>query len=765
MKDKVSPAEFIDNPDWASFLPEVQEPSRRRRLPSHEDCSRLDVEAAAEHVAKGGTLGAMPGYEERPGQIAMLKAVARAFNAREHLMIEAGTGVGKSLAYLVPSILWAHVNDTPVVVATATRNLQSQLIDSDIPKALKVLGDGAADFKVALLKGRANYLCLRAVDELFAPGFWTMSAEDQKEMPRFIEWLKSTPDGDLDTYDGLQRGVLACSGEDCSGRRCRFHSRCFVRRARKAASAAHLVVANHALVLADAFAPGAEVLPPHGRLVLDEAHNLESGATDHLSSEFSVAALMRILSRLQRGGRGRKARPSGLLASVDRQLRKGAVADGAAASHIASLVMAAAAASMKAVDAAEATCGILEGLLSPAGEDQGPVRYKTADGVRYHSLHGLFREYGGEWSEEALLAARTRMESEIAGLVNVLHDLRDSLADAVPGNEVNFLSDLSAQADAVATGLVEFANEAEFVTAGERDSHAYWAERAPQPRRKRPALRLVAAPLSVAEELRESLYGPKDSVVLSSATLRVGNDFKYMTRRLGCQERFQALVAESPFDYFRQSLVVAPDCLPDPSANPSGYAEALASIMGSLFKVTRGRALVLFTSYEMMNAVASRARESLEAEGIELFVQGEGHSREAMTRALRRAGGTGVVLFGAQSFWEGVDVAGEALSCVVLARLPFAQVRDPIVEARAEMIERGGGSSFREYVLPEAVIRFRQGFGRLIRTKTDRGVVVVTDPRLMTKSYGATFRKSIPASVHAVTDMEEMTRRVKDFLA
>ncbi|MBR4615485.1 MAG: hypothetical protein IKO55_07765, partial [Kiritimatiellae bacterium] len=184
----MTPAEFIDNPNWADFLPALDRAAKTRALPAHEDCSRIDPESAAMHLRRGGTLGKMDGYEERPGQIDMLAAIVRAYNSREHLMVEAGTGVGKSLAYLIPSVLWAATNETPVVISTATRNLQSQLIGSDIPRAVQVRGDGAAKFKVALLKGRGNYLCLRAVGEFFAPGFWTMSDDEQSEMPHFIQW-------------------------------------------------------------------------------------------------------------------------------------------------------------------------------------------------------------------------------------------------------------------------------------------------------------------------------------------------------------------------------------------------------------------------------------------------------------------------------------------------------------------------------------------------------------------------------------------------
>ena len=771
----MTPAQFIDNPGWADFIPEMTSAARQRHLPAHEDCSRIDVEAVRSHLRRGGTLGAMPGYEERPGQIDMTGAIAAAFNAREHLMVEAGTGVGKSLAYLVPAILWAWTNDTPVIVSTATRNLQSQLIGSDIPRALGVVGPHAADFRVALLKGRANYLCLRAVGEFFAPGFWTMSSDEQALMPAFIDWLLRTPDGDLDSYDGLPRALLSCPGDECGGRRCPYWSRCFVYKARKAAAEAHLVIVNHALVLIEAASPGSGILPAYGRIVMDEAHNLESIATECLSSELSMPALTHILNRLVRRGRGKRARASGVLASVERQFQKGAFAGSDAAGDVAKALGAASRLVVSIVNAAEEFFDVAALLLRPA-DGRGVCRYRVVaspDGqaaVREFSLHGLFKPYEVDaWDEPRFRQAQARLEAQLAAMVNLLHSLGGTLDAAVPDGELNYLGDLSAQIGGVAQSIVDFANEANFVIEGAKDTHAYWVERVHAERRPS-FVRLVAAPLSVADDLRRMFYAAKDSVVLCSATLRVGADFAYMARRLGCSERFRMLTATSPFDYFRQALVLAPDCLPDPSANPPGYAASLAALLRDLFAVTRGRALVLFTSYEMMNAVAAHARPELEGGGMRLLVQGEGMSRESMTaELLRSAGGecgdAPVVVFGAQSFWEGVDVAGEALSCVVMARLPFAQVGDPIVEARSEMIDRSGGSSFRDYALPEAVVKFRQGFGRLIRTKSDRGVVVISDPRIVTKNYGSTFRKSIPATVRTVSACDELLSRVAEFFS
>jgi ATP-dependent DNA helicase DinG len=761
----MSPAAFIDDPNWEKFIPERFDAAKQRHLPTHDDCAKIDVAAVQNHLRAGGTLGAMKGYEERPGQIDMTGAIAAAFNAREHLAIEAGTGVGKSLAYLVPSILWSWTNDTPVIVSTATRNLQSQLISSDIPRAVKILGGDAAKFKVALLKGRTNYLCLRAVSEFFASGYWTMSEEEKELMPAFIDWLQHTKDGDLDSYEGIPRAQLSCPGDECSGRRCPYYTRCFVYKARKAAAEAHLVVANHALVLAEATAPGSGILPGYGRLVMDEAHNLESIATDYLSLEFSLPALMHILNRLSKRGKGRRRGgwSSGTLASVERQFQKGAFKGNPAGAKVMRAISDAAGITVRIVNAANELADVAARLLRPS-KDRDICRYRVGeDGRRAFTLHGLFKPYELEdWREEDLKRAQTKFEAALAAMVNLLHDLRDTLDNAVPEGELNYLADLSSQVSGAADSLVAFANETNFVLLGDKATHAYWVERVRQA--KRPSyIRLVAAPLSVADDLKKIFYDVKDSVVLCSATLRVGNDFKYMAKRLGMGERFQFLTATSPFDYFRQSLVLAPDCLPDPSAHAADYAAALAAILKDLFAITQGRALVLFTSYEMMKSVAAQAAGPLLEAGIKLLVQGEGLSREAMTRQLKET--SNVVLFGAQSFWEGVDVAGEALSCVVLARLPFAQVGDPIIEARAEKIEREGGSSFRDYSLPEAVIKFRQGFGRLIRTKSDRGVVIVSDPRLVTKNYGALFRKSIPASVHTVSDAADLLSRVSAFFA
>ena len=781
------------DPEWAAFIPELCSGGARCRLPAHEDCTPLDVERTARHLEAGGTLGAMKGYEVRPGQLDMLRAVTRAFNERTHLMVEAGTGVGKSLAYLVPSVVWSFTNDTPVVISTATRNLQSQLTGSDLPRAAQTLGADSANFRWAVLKGRANYLCLRALEEYMAGGWWTLNEDERREFTRFVDWLHGTDDGDLDDFGGEElRARLCCPSEDCWGRACRYAGKCFIAKARARALRAHVIVANHALVLAEATNPGSGLLPAYGRLIFDEAHNLEDIATEYFSYELSKAVLLQLLGRLARPGRpgrGRAARTRGLLGTIERQLAKGMAA--AAAEELRELVNRAHIQSGFVVTAGDALMGVLKRLFAPAPKAD-VIRYRTvpapfaapdaaaaqAAAVRQFCLHGTFADYSAaQWDEREVWDAARHFEDALSRLQGIVQNLATALEEVAAEDEASLCGDLAAQAKGIVALFTGFILEMKCVLEGSDPARVFWAEKTGE---KASPLRLVGAPLSVAREMKRCFYDCKDTVVLCSATLRAGDRFDYMAHKLGldlaaaeqpdCEEgevpsgpRVRAVVAASPFDYFRQTRVLAPDCLPDPSADPSAYAESLARFLADLLFATRGRALVLFTAYDMMGRVAELARPRLAGAGLELLVQGEGLSREQMVQRLKDAG-EGVVLFGAQSFWEGVDVPGAALSCVVLARLPFPQVGEPIVEARGERIVEKGGSGFRDFMLPEALIRFRQGVGRLVRTKTDRGVVVIADSRLAKKNYGAIFRRSIAASVQIVPTLDEVISRATEFL-
>ena len=610
----------------------------------------------------------MSGYEVRKGQIDMLKAITSAFNAREHLMVEAGTGVGKSLAYLIPAVNWAMTNSTSVVISTATRNLQSQLLSSDIPRALETLGENKKKFKVALLKGRTNYACLREIN---------MSLD-----PEAKKWAAETEDGDLDKWNGVfDRSLMSCPAEECSGKYCEFHEQCFVFKARKKAQEAHLVVANHSLVLADACSPAGVILPPYGRLILDEAHNLEDIATRAFAKEFSLESITMVFKRINKQFRNKD------LAYLSAKAQKCA-----------------------------------------------------ANIVAECNGNGVKRRFRKDYTEDVrdLQDALESVMIQVIRALNVLIENEES-------DEVRVRMES-------AVGMVQaFMNDTEFVLKADNPEWAYWAEES----------RLMAAPLSVANDLHNLVYKPKDSVIMCSATLRVGNDFKYMAKRLGCLERFNFVTAESPFNYFKQCQCYACDFLPDPQKYSVAYSEALAALLPKLFTASKGRGLCLFTAYEMMNYV-NKLMGNCES-GIEFLAQGNGQTREAITTKLKEAK-TPTVILGAQSFWEGVDIAGDALSCVAIARLPFAQVGDPITEARSDKIEREGGKPFFDYALPEAVIKFRQGFGRLIRTKKDSGVVVILDPRMIRKSYGSRFKQACPTTVHTVSSEEDLLKLVEDAL-
>lgn len=768
---------FADDPEWAKFLPEVMSGGPKCGMPDHDDCSPIDADDAAMHLTKGGTLGNMPGYESRNGQLDMLRAVMRAFNTRSHLMIEAGTGVGKSLAYLIPSVLWSFINDTPVVISTATRNLQSQLLRTDLPRAISILGAEAGKFRAAVLKGRGNYLCLAALAEFMQGGWYAIAPDERETLKKVVEWLHATEDGDLDTLDlGVMRNRFVCTPDDCAGRACPWYGRCFVARARAKALKAHVVVANHSLVLAEASTPGSGLLPPYGRLIVDEAHNLPDIATEFFSTEFSRQAIMQTLGRLSRMTRNRRGqRKKGLVGAVTRQLAKGALRGAENAGEISVLCNRAEVAGQMALTAGDDLLAVTTRLFNPM-QDESCLRYQVIKGVRQYSGHGLFADYdAAQWNEPEMEDALVRFEEAFARVQMEVAKLGDALSRASEEFGLPLFDDLVMQARTLAGSFNEFIADVKFTLSGCSDEHVFWIEKvevhADSKARgwKQWTPRLVAAPLSVAKEMKHCFYDVKDSVVLCSATLRVGDKFDYCAHKFGFdlleQNRTKTLVASSPFDYFRQTKLLSADFLPDPSSNPQECVTALQAFLPRLITTMKGRTLVLFTSYEMMKSVAENAQDALAQAGIRLLVQGDGITRDSMTTALRTAeDDSPVALFGAQSFWEGVDVPGEALSCVVMVRLPFPQVGEPIVEARAQKIDEAGGSSFRAYMLPEAIIRYRQGFGRLIRSKSDRGVVVVTDPRMVVKNYGGMFRKAVATSMHRCVNQDDMISSILEFM-
>ena len=615
-------------------------------------------------------------YEHRPQQIEMAAAVERALDTKTHLLVEAGTGVGKSLAYLVPLILWARDTNQRAVVATHTKALQQQLVDKDLPFLKRVLGD----FRYALAVGGENYLCLRRFDQLRMGDLYEQN--EVEHLNRLFAWSAMTRTGlrsDLQAEPPASLWAKACRQADlCFGKDCSFHRDCFYLRAKAIEQQAHLIVANHHLFFAD-MATGGNVLPFHKAVVFDEAHQVEEVATDYLGfdvTNFSVRYLL-----------------DGLLSQ---RTRKGLLTRLTVQDHEVLVIR-----------------GMVDGL-------------RVVSDNFFLNLHPFLQK------EPVLRVRKRNLVPDI--LSEPLLELQDALlAVSVENHEEELeVKAFAARAGAMALSVRVNLEQSE-------EGFVYWAERENQ------RYRLVASPIDVADTLREDLFGKLETVVLTSATLSAAASFSYIKGRLGLDAATELLL-DSPFDFQNQAMLYIASNLEDQKAED--FQEKFDHELRSVLSVTQGRTLVLFTSYGQLRKSAERLRK--EMPDLALLCQGE---MPAYRLVEQFKGIPNAVLLGTASFWQGIDIPGDALQCVVIAKLPFAVPDDPIVEARMERLK----NPFFEFQVPQATLLFRQGFGRLIRTKTDRGAVVVLDSRITTKSYGKWFLRSIPKC--GITDKIEEFRK------
>ncbi len=632
-------------------------------------------------LERGCAGGEFP-FEHRPQQERMAMAVAHALAEGRHLAVEAGTGVGKSYAYLAPLVLAVRDAGNRAVVSTYTISLQEQLMGKDVPFLRKHLG---VEFKACLVKGRGNYLCRRRLARSRQRGGDLFRPFEQGWMEQLVAWTDTAEEGTLQELKesppaGVWDSVCAEEG-NCLAQKCPEFRRCFLMNARRRADEADLLVANHHLLFADLALRRQEVslLPDYAGLVLDEAHQVEGVAAEHLGLRLSHGMFEHWLRRLHVPETGKgwfAALKDGAGADLVRQVRDG-------------------------VDRLYAA------LQSQAGFDAtgAPRVFPTAPEAKTDLLNLADR-----------LAAHVQELSA---------DLKDPECVAE-------LRAARRRGLALRESLDAFLRQS-------LEDQVYWAEL--EGRRRQ--LVLYSAPVEVGLALRTLLFEAIPTVVLTSATLAVGGSLDYMLGRLGASgTNCDALSVGSPFDYGRQMRVLIPRHLSDPAGASERFVREAATAIQHFTRLTSGSAFVLFTAAAMMRNVAALVREPLAQAGLRLMVQGEGLSRHAMLEEFRKGGG--VVLFGLDSFWMGVDVRGEALTNVIIARLPFAVPDHPLVQARMDRIRKNGGDAFRDYSLPEAVIKFRQGVGRLIRTAQDRGIVVVLDRRIVTKGYGRWFLRSLP---------------------
>ncbi len=691
---------------------------------------QINPEYAVSLISNDGPLAKeSPFYEERPSQMALLKHITEAFNEGKIGIFEAGTGVGKSYAYLIPAILFAATEGKRVVISTGTINLQQQLAQKDVPAALKITGK---QLKCLLLKGRQNYVCRRRLADTLEEQ--DLFSEETEELERIADWVETTEDGSrsdlsfMPTESLWQR--INSESDACMGRKCPYCEKCFVMKLRKQAADAQILIVNHHLLFADietrmggAGYDDVAVLPPYHHVLFDEAHGIENAATSFFSETISRFKIIKQLNYLYRH---RKGAAQGLLFTLE--------ALSSSDIDMAQCIALSEELKTKLIHVEDAALDLMENdytwrLHQGTAPMAEPFLYAMhLLAVAITDFCGLVRNVIAGISEEDQEAQVVWEAKQVLRRIESVGQLCN-----------NF-------------GQWEEKNDTVFWMSKRRLNNGSWLAT------------IVQTPLEIAGKMNTGVFEPMETVVCTSATLTVNRDFGYWLRRTGVHfadpERVVTGEFDSPFPYRTNMLLSIPQDAPMPSDR--NFQSWMEDAVVRLIQASDGRALVLFTSYDSLKYACTAARNSLDATGITILMQGD-DDRFKLLETFRDDEKS--VLFATDSFWEGVDVPGTSLSHVIIVKLPFAVPNDPVFQARSEAIEARGGNPFMELSVPDAVVHFRQGVGRLIRRSTDHGAVTVLDARLIRKQYGSLFMNSIPDCRRLVAPLSDITVRIRQILS
>ncbi len=700
---------------------------------SYEDYMPVDSAAVKNHFLKGGILSqVLPSYEYRPQQAEMAIKVGEAFNRSEFLLVEAPTGVGKSLAYLLPASWWASLNKERVVISTQTKSLQAQLFYKDIPQILEAVG---YRFRAVLLKGRGNYICLYKYKELKIEAEASFNKRDREALSPLVLWVGNTKTGDISECNGFNpsRNVylwsrISCEGGFCLGQSCPFADRCFLLKIKREAERAQIIVVNHYLTFAD-FASGGDLVRESGHVIFDEAHNLEKVAASYLGNRLEKQALDGILADMYN----------------PRPVKSGFLINLKAIAMINSLENDIESAVDSAIDS-------IIGLSHVSGSFFSELtgRFKS------QNENSFSREIAYNKDNNPCLIPEAQefvemLESLYEKLVKLTGKIRDE-------GDFSKKRDVTIRLEAFAADLKKYIEVAFDTIYASSPDYVYWIE---LPTNERFPPKLFSAPLNVGELLDAGFYDYLKTAIFTSATLTVNNNFNYIENRLGLdlsqKERVLSLSLDSPFDIDTEVAVLTAGYLPSP--RDPGFEASAGEALKAILLSGVSKSMVLFTSYSSLRAAYDATYEIARSSGINLLAQDSSFNSEKVLSRFKRS--KKAALFGTDSFWEGIDLPGEQLELLVLFKLPFTVPDRPWFKANLKRIEENGESSFVKLSLPDAVVKFRQGFGRLIRTTSDRGCIVTLDSRVENKSFGRIFLNSVRGSKYKCGSSNEIVKIIQ----